>query len=527
MWVSLSDGTTGTDQTTWHKPSVSETKMRGWLFKDGKPCFTPKNSKCVKGANAYTVRENGHEYYYYEIPFPRANKNGYQCPNDILKKDKFYIGVWLEPSYCTGSTSVRLASMKFFSPNEKKNGKYKMYLMDKNWAADPNHCIDKGTTPMFMAYVPYYREAPTEADLTKLTHINYFSAKIVKNQEDINKYKEKGIQTSVGQVVVDTGSSSPQTVLSLKSKKSGLKVLLTIGGSGSGDSFRTLFKNKDYQKFYDCIIDYMKKSYNNQHFDGVDIDWESVDDENDRENFNTLVKTLREKFKENNLDRIISVAASSNVNKVDWKTALTYVDYVNVMSYDLNWCDYDKGEPYRYHHSALYPSLKKLTKPNDGDGNSCSVSMSGYVKCFTGIVSDDKLKETLNMGVAFYGRGTVSYCGRDKENKPKGEADYKKIVNMINSNNYHWDDAAMVPYLNNGKSTKEDFLGYENPESVNIKGQYAKLNGFGVMFWDYGQDVRDEKGNGILLNALYNGFKGKDINGVNSSKTKNDLPLYK
>lgn len=129
------------------------------------------------------------------------------------------------------------------------------------------------------------------------------------------------------------------------------------------------------------------------------------------------------------------------------------------------------------------------------------------------------------MGVAFYGRGTESYCGRDKENKPKGEADYKIIVNMINSINYHWDDAAMVPYLNNGKSTKEDFLGYENPESVNIKGQYANLNGFGVMFWDYGQDVRDEKGNGILLNALYNGFIGKDIKGANSSKTKNDLPL--
>lgn len=134
MWVSLRDNDNGNSTDEWYRPSVSVVNMRGWLFKDGKPKFTPKKSSCVKYPEVATVTEGGKTYYYYVIPFPRADKDGYTCPSNLLQKDELYIGVWLEPSYCnnyTGSSATRVISPRSYSPDEidGTTQKHRMYYL--------------------------------------------------------------------------------------------------------------------------------------------------------------------------------------------------------------------------------------------------------------------------------------------------------------------------------------------------------------------------------------------------------------
>ena len=134
MWVSLRDNDNGNSTDEWYRPSVSVVNMRGWLFKDGKPKFTPKKSSCVKYPEVATVTEGGKTYYYYVIPFPRADKDGYTCPSKLLQKDELYIGVWLEPSYCnnyTGSSATRVSSPRSYSPDEidGPTQKHRMYYL--------------------------------------------------------------------------------------------------------------------------------------------------------------------------------------------------------------------------------------------------------------------------------------------------------------------------------------------------------------------------------------------------------------
>ena len=63
----------------------------------------------------------------------------------------------------------------------------------------------------------------------------------------------------------------------------------------------------------------------------------------------------------------------------------------------------------------------------------------------------------------------------------------------------------MVPYL-----VDEDglnVLSYDDPESVELKGKYAKANGhLGAMFWEYRSDTDDH----ALLKSLVKSIYGKE-----------------
>ncbi|MGL4996647.1 MAG: glycosyl hydrolase family 18 protein, partial [Deefgea sp.] len=64
----------------------------------------------------------------------------------------------------------------------------------------------------------------------------------------------------------------------------------------------------------------------------------------------------------------------------------------------------------------------------------------------------------------------------------------------------HWDSAAKVPWLFDG----DEFISYEDAESIELKGQYVKEHGLaGAMFWEYTEDESN-----VLLNALSLSLQG-------------------
>jgi len=342
-------------------------------------------------------------------------------------------------------------------------------------------CTDIGQTPIVLAY--YTENSSTLPDPTLLTHINYAHGRFADPTNG-----DGGI------VIADTGLM--QKVIALKSVNPSLKVLLMIGGWGmKADGFSMMARDAAKRTTFCKSV---KSHLDRYGLDGVDIDWEyptysaegtgaHVDD---TKNFNLVLKELRETI---GTSKIISFASSSSAKYVDWPTAIKYIDYVNVMTYDMG------AAPDR-HNSPLYRSAVF-------NQTSCDESIDKHVQA--GIPP-----ERMNLGIPFYGKSEKNPAEKIYEYEVK----YNEMASILNDNYYarnkkdvtgknirKWDDTAKVPYLTDTEG--KILLVYDDPQSVSCKGAYVlskKL--LGAMFWEYRHDSSDQE----LLKALVLAIYGKN-----------------
>ena len=345
-------------------------------------------------------------------------------------------------------------------------------------------CTDIGQTPIVLAYFTEYTETLPEVKL--LTHINYAHGRF------------KNPKTGDGGIVITESKQAPLSkVVALKSVNPKLKVMLMIGGwGGHADGFSEMAKS-DAKRTEFCQS--VKKLIDQHKLDGVDIDWEyptvSADNETgcdpmDTQNFNLVLRELRETL---GTSKIISFASSSSGKYVDWKTAIKYIDYVNVMTYDM-------GAAPNGHNSPLHKSSRF-------NHRSWDEAIDAHVKA--GVPKNRQV-----MGVPFYGKAEKNPASGTKifEYSVK----YYEIPDILEKGLYkgkalarpvtrQWDATAMVPYL--ADATGKNVLSYDDPASVDAKGSYVKANGMlGAMFWEYRYDTDDH----ALLKPLVRALYGKD-----------------
>lgn len=259
-------------------------------------------------------------------------------------------------------------------------------------------------------------------------------------------------------------------IIELKKEYPSLKVILSIGGWESG-RFSEMAANENYRQSFakDC-----KRIVDAFGLDGIDIDWEYPTSDMagisaspaDKDNFTLLMKDIRAEIGK---DKLLTLATAANGKYIDFKAIDPYIDYVNIMSYDM-------GNP-PHHHSGLYRSE-----------HTGATSVDEAVKAHVdGGVPLNKLV----MGIPFYGRGR----------KEVGNfSNYKNIITLDNFER-KWDDVAKSPYLSN--DSIEFVCGYDDPRSIAIKCEYILDNGMlGAMYWDYDGDDKD----GTLRKAVYNGL---------------------
>ena len=257
-------------------------------------------------------------------------------------------------------------------------------------------------------------------------------------------------------------------IVALKKQNPELKVMLSVGGWGSGrfsemaseDQRRLSFAN-------DCL-----RVVEEFGLDGIDIDWEYPTSDMagisaspaDRENFNYLMRDLRSVL---GAERLLTLASSAYAEYIDFNSCMQYLDFVNMMTYDM--ADAPK------HHSALYES--------ENTKGSCDGAVKAHIEA--GVPVDQ-----LVLGVPFYGRGGKVMRGRD----------YKDIKEE-NGNVIMWDEKAQVPYLADKDGNL--LLGFDNPRSLTIKCHYIKDNGLrGGMYWDYNGDNEAGDLQKVLANEL-------------------------
>ena len=339
-------------------------------------------------------------------------------------------------------------------------------------------CTDIGQTPVILAY--YTENSSDLPDVTLLTHINYAHGRF------------KNPSTGDGGIVI-SGTSLMKQVIALKS----VNPKLMIGGWGiKADGFSMMARDADKRTEFCKSVKSLLDEYG---LDGVDIDWEyptySAEGTGasaaDKGNFNLVLKELRETL---GTSKIISFASSSSAKYVDWPIAIQYIDYVNVMTYDM-------GAAPNGHNSPLYRSAKF-------NHRSCDESIELHLAA--GIPLN-----RMNLGVPFYGKAEKNPSEANKVYNY--EVNYNEMYDILHNNWYKkrsldvtgknnraWDDVAKVPFLTDNMG--RNLLSYDDPESVTCKGQYVvekKL--LGAMFWEYRHDDDQQS----LLKALVSAVYGK------------------
>ena len=290
-----------------------------------------------------------------------------------------------------------------------------------------------------VAYVTSWSEVMPDPQY--MTHINYAFGHV---NESFNGVK------------IDNEERLRQ-IVDLRKQKPELKVLLSVGGWGSG-RFSEMAANDEYRRAFAADCDRVVKEFA---LDGIDIDWEYPTSSmanissspDDTENFTLLMQDIRAAIGN---EKELTLATVASARYIDFKAILPSVDFVNIMAYDM------ASAP--KHHSALYPS-----------GHSGDITSDGAV---TAHLKAGVPPSKLVMGMPFYGRGGDGY--------PSFQ-DYNKVGNTDTQYTEKWDEVAQVPYL----ADKNDTLvfGFENPRSLAIKCQYIlDKDLLGGMYWDYSGD---------------------------------------
>lgn len=265
-----------------------------------------------------------------------------------------------------------------------------------------------------------------------------------------------------------------------------LKILLSIGGWSAGGFSEAAATEETRSLFTQTALDVM----NHFELDGLDLDWEypsfSVAGikgcQADKKNFTELLKILREALDQlRDKDYMLTIAAGGGayyLRGVEMQKAAQYLDYVQLMTYDLR----GGFQVLTGHHTSLYEAEVDLFEG----------SVDTAVKVFheAGVPL-----EKLVIGAAFYSRMWKGVPDVDQGLIQMAQTvgtygpDYGTLVKeYIDKNGYirYWDDVAKAPYLFNG----ETFISYDDEVSIGEKIEYMKHKGLaGIMYWEYKCDT--------------------------------------
>ena len=305
---------------------------------------------------------------------------------------------------------------------------------------------------IIVGYITYWEERMP--DPTLLTHINYAFAHIKDDFESLDIKSPSRLKEVVG----------------LKKQNPNLKVVLSVGGWEAGNFSEMAADIRHRKKFCENCLAAVEK----YGLDGIDIDWEYPSSDaagishsvQDISNFTLLMRDLRKVL---GSDRLVTIASYAKVKYYDLNALNKYLDFINIMTYDM-------GRP-PYHNAALYSS--SATK------YSCEEAVEKHH-------TSGFPYEKLVLGVPFYG----------KQLNQSESVDYIDIVTG-RYNNYTrcWDEAAMVPYLADESGTM--ILSYEDAESAALKAEYVMSKGLrGAMYWN----IEADDNNWTLSKALAEGI---------------------
>ncbi|RJX39979.1 chitinase [Paenibacillus pinisoli] len=448
----------------------------------------------------------------------------------------------------------------------------------------------------------------------KLSHINYAFAHIDSNNK-VSVGSHSPNNASLGKTWPGVAGAEMDPSYSyqghfnllnkFKKQNPGVKTLISVGGwaetggyfNDNGDrvangGFYTMTTNADgsvneagIEAFSDSAVAFIRQ----YGFDGVDIDYEYPTSMKDAGNphdwvfstprlaglaksYDVLMKTLRTKLDQASAEDgqyyMLTIASPSSgylLRGMETFNSLKYLDYVNVMSYDLHgaWNEFvgpnaqlfDDGKDAELKAAGVYSTaeyggigylntdwayhymrgMMQAGRINIGvpyytrgfqnvvggtnglwgtaKGTVCPTELKG--KCGDGAVGIDNLWHDKNDSGHELGAGSnPMWHAKNLEFGIRGTylGDYGlEAAPLTGTYTRHYDETLVAPWLWN--STKRVFISTEDEQSINAKADWAIENSIGgLMIWelagDYGWDAgKSEYGVGYTMtNAMYNKF---------------------
>ena len=271
------------------------------------------------------------------------------------------------------------------------------------------------TNKPIIGYYPWWQNNLEHISFKDLTHIIYFCL----------------LPSPEGGLITDNINPHILRKLVRKAHAFGVKVSICVGGWESDVFFRPMAsKPVSRSVFIKNLVDFVRE-YN---LDGIDLDWEPLNNYAEVEDYSTLVEELRAQLPK---IKLLTMAVCASHYDVQLR-AVENLNWVAVMCYDMHWPFPD--------HSTFEDAVEAMNFWAD-----------------YGVP-----KNKLIMGVPFYGRdGKWAYI------------DYSWIV-----------DTYQPPY-------NQDWAGgifFNNIDLIKDKTRYVYENDFGgIMIWELGQDKFDNR----------------------------------
>ncbi|CAG9573360.1 unnamed protein product [Danaus chrysippus] len=374
----------------------------------------------------------------------------------------------------------------------------------------------------FLASWSFYRLDPikfhsSDLDLSLCTHIVYSFAVLDENTNEI-KSSDAGLDIENKDETVGY-----KAFVDLKKQNPHLKVTLCVGGWNEGSrKYSKMARGPNSRKqFIQSVITYLQ-TYN---FDGLDIMWKYPTtrggEKQDRENFVTLIKELKEAFLPHNLILTASLTGVKDVMEpaYDLGQLNKYLDMIHVLGYD-------------YH--GPWDGIVGANSPLSSTSQDNTRNLEYTIRYMIALgVNPEKIA----LGLPLFGRTFL--LNNPKEERVqfggttvKGVGFPGPIIKGINyyaynevcmelTNksvpwDYHWDEESSTPYLRD----KDRIISYDNPRSIANKVKLAiDYNLGGFMVWSV--DTDDFKGLCDPSNDTYVDYEAR-INRISEDQTLQD-----
>ncbi|KAF3014161.1 hypothetical protein E8E14_002388 [Neopestalotiopsis sp. 37M] len=293
------------------------------------------------------------------------------------------------------------------------------------------------------------------------------------------------------------------SVVDARLKNPNLKILISVGGYGFNNpgSTQTLFSDMvgnagNRATFVSSIMTWLA----HYDYDGIDFDWEYPTAQErgghrgDGVNFTQFLKELRDAINASGKNYLVTFTAPVSywyLRGFDLEYMMTYVDWVNVMSYDLHgtWDHEDtssiSGQVLAHTNLTEIDDALDLFWRNNVDPAKMTLGLGFYGRTYT---LTDPLCFT--PGCPTTTPGKPGPCTRQD-----GILSYREVMQIISDTGAtpQTDELARVEYM---IYNKDQWISYDSPDTFKSKIEYAnKLGRSGLMVWAI--DMDDDKSSAL------------------------------
>ena len=328
-------------------------------------------------------------------------------------------------------------------------------------------------TKVVMGYYPSWNRTPV--DHTKLVYKNLTHIANAFAWPDPS-----------GNLVVPGDYLYPE--LNAEAHKNGVKMIMSLGGWGNAAGFPGMASTSaNRSRFIGQVVAFCRANA----YDGVDIDWEFVENATEQADFVSFIQELSAALQAESPPLLLTMAAPADAyygQWIDFETLAPAFDFIGLMTYDFHgfWSDHSG------HNSPLYPDL--------GDGCGSVDEAFQYAR------SREIPLAKLLLGVPFYGKSFD--CGSlGQPFTTCADASYAEAMALRDAGwTRDWDATARVPWLR--RSDGGMIVCFDDTQSVGAKCDYVRTKqAAGLIIWELTQDYRNGKSE--LLEVVGSSFRSR------------------